>query len=148
MNFSVRSGSAPANWTLSPINPTWILEGQPVARIEHLSSSEDSTASTYYWDCTAGKFNWFYSFDETLYILEGGMTLREASGRTYEVRAGDVVFFPKGSHAEWTVQQYVRKVAYCRVPLPPMLARLRSAVQRTRRLLKGEKAPAASGVFG
>lgn len=146
MNFSVRSGATPANWTLSPINPTWVLEGQPVARIELLSSSEDATASTYFWDCTRGRFNWFYSFDETLYILEGGMTLKEASGRIYEVKAGDTVFFPKGSHAEWTVQEYVRKVAYCRVPLPALLASLRGAVQKTRRALKGEKAPA--GVFG
>jgi uncharacterized cupin superfamily protein len=145
IKFSVRPALVSANWTACPITPEWILEGAPTARIEHLSSSADGTASTYFWDCTAGRFNWFYSFDETLYILEGGMTLKESSGRTYPVVAGDTIFFPAGSSAEWTVQNYVRKVAFCRTPLPDGLVRLRTLARAVRGLVGGKKV--SGGMF-
>ena len=48
------------NLNPSPIYPAWILEGNPVARNVLLSSSADGDASSYIWDCTAGRFNWFY----------------------------------------------------------------------------------------
>ncbi len=70
---TVRKGSDEIHWTPCPIKIEWILEGAPVARIEQLSTSADGTASTFYWDCTAGRFNWFYAFDETLHILEGSV---------------------------------------------------------------------------
>ena len=73
---SVRGRDETSNWISCPVNPAWVLEGNPVARIEHLSSSADGSASTYFWDCTAGRFNWFYNFDETLHILEGSVTLK------------------------------------------------------------------------
>src|ERR1700691_1374400 len=118
---SIRSGSDSANFSLSPINPEWILEGKPVARIELLSSSVDGNANTYYWDCTAGRFNWFYSFDETLHILEGSVTLKFPDGQSRHAAAGDVVFFPVGSRAEWTFDSYIRKLAFCRTALPHFL---------------------------
>src|SRR5215469_3077729 len=49
----------------APIVPAWILEGSPAARGKLLSGSTDDKASTYMWDCTAGRFNWFYGCDET-----------------------------------------------------------------------------------
>ena len=79
IEISIVSGTAPVAWIPCPIAADWILEGKPIARIEHLSSSADSTASTYFWDCTAGRFNWFYSFDETLHILEGSVALKDPS---------------------------------------------------------------------
>src|SRR5258708_32992382 len=103
---SITLGTSSARFTPNPIHAAWILEGNPIARVELLSSSADGTASTYYWDCTAGRFNWYYGFDETLQILEGSVTLKEPSGRTRHVAAGDVVFFPAGSRAAWTVHKY------------------------------------------
>src|SRR5215475_14406003 len=111
-------GTSSANLRPNPIQASWILEGEPVARIELLSSSADGTASTYFWDCTAGRFNWFYGFDETFHILEGSVTLKQPSGAVRRVGAGDTVFFPIGSSAEWTVENYVRKLAFCRAPVP------------------------------
>ena len=46
----------------SPINRDWILEGDPRARAILLSRSADGTASTFIWDCTAGRFNWYYAW--------------------------------------------------------------------------------------
>jgi uncharacterized protein len=130
---SFRIASATPNFMPNPIRQEWILEGNPIARIEHLSSSADGTASTYFWDCTAGRFNWFYAFDETLLLLEGGVTLKFAAGGSRHVTAGDVIFFPKGASAEWTVDTYVRKIAFCRTPVPEVLVRARRLARWIRR---------------
>jgi uncharacterized cupin superfamily protein len=134
---SIRSGSAAVAWSLCPILSDWILEGNPVARIELLSSSADGTANTYFWDCTAGRFNWFYSFDETLHILEGSVTLKDPAGTSRLAVAGDIVFFPAGSQAEWAVDRYIRKLAFCRIPLPNSLAFARSIARRIKRAVRG-----------
>jgi uncharacterized cupin superfamily protein len=134
---TIRSGTSAAQFVSNPIRQEWILEGTPLARLELLSSSADGTASTYIWDCTAGRFNWFYGFDETFHVLEGAVTLKGPSGSTRRVVAGDTVFFPAGSSAEWTVDAYVRKLAFCRTPLPPMLTVARSIVRRLKRAARG-----------
>jgi uncharacterized protein len=134
---SIRSGTAAVTWSLCPILSDWILEGNPVARIELLSSSADGTANTYFWDCTAGRFNWFYSFDETLHILEGSVTLKDPAGTSRLVVAGDTIFFPAGSQAEWTVERYIRKLAFCRTPLPNSLVFARSIARRIKRAMRG-----------
>jgi uncharacterized cupin superfamily protein len=144
---SIRGRDETHNWVSCPVNPGWVLEGTPVARIEHLSSSADGTASTYFWDCTAGRFNWFYTFDETLHILEGSVTLKFPDGRSRHVTAGDVVFFPNGSNAEWTVDKYIRKLAFCRTALPGFLVSARDAVRRVKRLGRPAAAGGAGGMF-
>ena len=137
-------GTSPAKFVPNPIQAAWILDGNPVARVELLSSSADGTASTYFWDCTAGRFNWFYSFDETFHILEGDVTLKYPSGVSRQVRTGDTVFFPAGSTAEWTVDKYVRKLAFCRTPVPAFVTAARQVVRRHKRVVRGG-APADSG---
>ncbi len=144
---SIRVGTAAANFVANPIVPAWILGGNPVARLELLSSSADGTASTYYWDCTAGRFNWFYSFDETLHILEGSVTLKFPSGATRRVVAGDTIFFPAGSRAEWTVDNYVRKLAFCRTPVPGYLTFARQLVRRVRRMISGDSGKEGTGLL-
>jgi hypothetical protein len=145
---SIKSASEPNSFVSAPIRGEWIIEGNPVARLELLSSSADGTASTYYWDCTAGRFNWYYSFDETLHILEGSVTLKEPSGRSRHVVAGDVVFFPAGSSAEWTVERYIRKLAFCRTPLPGYFLLFRNAGRSLKRLALGKpKQSESSGLL-
>lgn len=126
----------------SPINPDWILEGDPRARGILLSSSADGTASTFIWDCTAGRFNWYYGVDETIYVLEGGMTIKDAGG-THQLNAGDTIYFPAGASAEWIVKSYVRKIAFVRTQLPRSLASARRVYQRLKRVVRaGDRAPA------
>jgi uncharacterized cupin superfamily protein len=144
-DISITPGTDAVAWTSCPIAADWILEGRPIARIAHLSSSADGTASTYFWDCTAGRFNWFYSFDETLHILEGSVVLKDPAGMLRRVVAGDTVFFPAGSQAEWTVERYIRKVAFCRTPLPGAVVRARNVVRRIKRL--GRRGGDAPGMF-
>jgi uncharacterized protein len=126
--------------TMGPasINPNWILEGNPVTRNKFLSSSADGTASTWLWDCTAGKFNWFYDIDETVFLLEGSVIIKDGSGgEARHLSAGDTVFFPAGSKAEWTVERYVRKVAFLRTPLPRPVLIARRVYRSLKRLVGG-----------
>jgi uncharacterized cupin superfamily protein len=126
LDKDIKFGNESVSLTPAPINPKWILEGQPVARNRLLSTSADGTASTLIWDCTSGRFNWFYNIDETLYLLQGSVTLKDPEGNSRLVVAGDTIFFPAGSQAEWTVDTYVRKVAFCRTALPgPLVFALR-----------------------
>jgi uncharacterized cupin superfamily protein len=146
MTASIRSAGDQGEWTPKPIQPSWILEGAPVARIQFLSESADGTASTWFWDCTAGRFNWFYSFDETLLILEGGFGLKDlASGAARRVVAGDIIYFPQGARAEWTVDRYVRKLAFCRTALPTYLVAARNVARRVKSAMRGQAGRTAAG---
>jgi uncharacterized cupin superfamily protein len=132
----------------SPIRPAWILDGNPVARIYSLFSSADGTAITVIWDCSPGRFNWFYSVDETVYVLEGSVTLKDRSGNSRRVVAGDTVFFPAGSRAEWTVDSYIKKIAFLRSPLPPPLATARRVVKRLLAVVRGGGKAQATPMLG
>jgi uncharacterized cupin superfamily protein len=120
----------------SPINPDWILKGTPRARNRMLARSSDGLACSIVWDCTAGEFNWYYDFDETCHFIEGSVTLNDGINPPKTLKAGDVVFFPAGSHAHWTIDSYVRKVAFCQRTLPKIahgpIAMLRALKARMR----------------
>ena len=132
----VKLGVAAVNLDPSPINPGWVLEGTPVARNKLLSSSADGTASTLIWECTAGRFNWIYDIDETIYVIEGGVVVKDhGGGLARRLSAGDTIFFPKGARAEWHVEHYIRKIAFCRIPLPRSVAIARRCVRFLKRLM-------------
>jgi uncharacterized cupin superfamily protein len=136
----IQFGNAAVTLAPNPIQREWILEGQPVARKQVLSTSADGTATMLIWDCTSGRFNWFYSFDESVYILEGSALIKEAPGTARVVGAGDTVFFPAGSAAEWTVDKYVRKVAFMRSTIPtPVVFGIRVA-RRLKRVFSRSRA--------
>jgi uncharacterized cupin superfamily protein len=82
-----------------------------------LAGSTDGLGSTYMWDCTAGRFNWYYNVDETVYLVEGSITVVDSAGQLSHLRAGDIFLFPKGTRFEWTVHTYVRKVAFIHEPV-------------------------------
>ena len=116
----------------APIRSEWVIDGSPTARNTVLARSADRTAMTMLWDCTAGSFCWHYDQDETVHIIEGGVTLTLPDGRIEALGPGDVVFFPAGSSATWRVDTYVRKLAVFRETVPqPMaiLVRLRSKLR-------------------
>ncbi len=106
----------------APINPDWIITGQPVARMADHSRSADRAAYTALWDCTAGTFRWFFAWDETVHILEGEVHVTAEDGAIHMLRAGDVAYFKAGTWATWRVDTYVRKVAFLRRPFPAPIA--------------------------
>ena len=109
--------------TLSPrpIEPSWVTEGNPVAQWHVLSRSADGLASTMVWECSEGRFNWYYDFDETVLILEGSIVLESDGMPPTRYTAGDVIFFKDGAHAKWHVEGRVRKLAFCRKTQPVWL---------------------------
>ena len=148
MENAIKFGACSVSLGPSAINPDWILDGNPVARNKILSSSPDGTASTLIWDCTAGRFNWFYDVDETVYVLDGGCIVKDSGGKARRVNAGETVFFPAGSRAEWTVEKYVRKIAFCRKPLPRLLVIAKRGYRFLKRLVgHGGSDSAAPAMF-
>jgi uncharacterized cupin superfamily protein len=105
----------------SPIQPSWIVEGDPVAQASVLSKSTDGLAWTMVWQCSDGKFNWYYQVDETILILEGSIVLESDTMSPTRYGPGDVIFFKDGAHAKWHVEGHVRKLAFLRRPHPILL---------------------------
>lgn len=144
----IKMRAAEATLNPSPIYPDWVLEGKPIARNQVLSRSADGTATTFLWDCTAGRFNWHYDVDETLYIIEGGVVVKDDAG-TRTLSVGDTIFFPAGARAEWLVENYVRKIAFCRKPLPQMLVLAKRGFRLAKRLMgRGGSVEASPAMFG
>ena len=135
----------------APIPADWILEGSPVARVRLLSGSTDGKGSTVMWDCTAGRFNWFYDIDETVCVMQGSAVLKDTDGKTYRLREGDTFFFARGTRYEWTVSSYIRKVAFIHVPMSRTMLRLRRAYKALKRIVRpsaaadGAEAPTLFG---
>jgi uncharacterized cupin superfamily protein len=100
----------------SPIQPTWIIEGRPSASSAELSASEDGRATTVIWECTAGRFNWVYDYDETAHILAGSAVVHNETMKPTRLGPGDVVLFRRGARATWHVADSVRKLAFIRSP--------------------------------
>jgi uncharacterized cupin superfamily protein len=125
-----------------PINPSFILEGSPKTRIAILSDgSTDASAFTVMWDCTAGRFNWSYTIDETVYVLEGAVTITLPSGTTHHLVAGSSYFFARGTTAQWRVDKYVRKVAFCHEPLSTKVLLAKRAFRAMKRVVRPGSAP-------
>ena len=130
----IETAKIAVNLTPRPIEPSWIIEGNPVAQNSVLSQSADGLASTIVWQCSEGKFNWYYDFDETILILEGSIVLENDTMRPTRYGPGDVIFFKDGAHAKWHVEGHVRKLAFCRKTQPVPLAfafRVLSKIKRT-----------------
>jgi uncharacterized cupin superfamily protein len=144
----IKFESARDDLSPAPIDPSWIRAGNPVARIKFMSGSSDGTANTYIWDCTAGRFKWHYMFDETACILDGSVVVKNEQGVPRTMRVGDTMFFPAGSSTEWTVEEYVRKVAVLRHPLSTPVVLLSRIVNRLNRLIRrGKSATSAAAEF-
>jgi len=125
------------------IEPSWIIEGNPVSHSHILSTSADGTASTIIWSCTEGRFNWYYDFDETIMILEGSIVLESDGLPPKRYGAGDVIFFRDGAHAKWHVEGYVKKIAFCRKTNPALIGLMVRVVNKLKRmfLAPGERRP-------
>jgi uncharacterized protein len=131
----IETANLVVNLTPRPIEPSWIIEGNPVAQCCVLSKSADGLASTMVWQCSEGKFNWYYDFDETILILEGSIVLENDAMPPTRYSAGDVIFFKDGAHARWHVEGHVRKLAFCRTTQPMLFGFALRVVNKLKRTL-------------
>jgi uncharacterized cupin superfamily protein len=141
----IETANLVVNLTPRPIEPSWIIEGNPVAQWHVLSRSADGLASTMVWECSEGRFNWYYDFDETVLILEGSIVLESEGMPPTRYIAGDVIFFKDGAHAKWHVEGRVRKLAFCRKTQPVWLGfALRVFLKLKKIMLPADERQAAS----
>jgi uncharacterized cupin superfamily protein len=131
----IETSNTVVNLTPMPIEPSWIIEGNPVAQSCVLSRSADGLASTIVWECSEGKFDWYYDCDETILILEGSIVLENDIMRQTRYGVGDVIFFRHGAHAKWHVEGRVRKLAFCRTTQPFLFGFALRAINRIKRTL-------------
>jgi len=118
----------------SPIEPSWILEGNPEARSRELSTSACGTTKTLIWSCTEGKFNWYYDVDETIMILEGSIVLESEGMPPKRYGVGDVILFRHGAHVKWHVEHHVKKIAFFRQTIPFGLGFAIRAINKLKRM--------------
>ncbi len=129
----------------APIPADWIESGSPEPIGAVLAKADDRGASVVLWGCAAGRFTWRYDCDETLYILDGGVTITAPGEPERRLAAGDLIHFSRGSVATWTIESHVIKLAFCRA-MPPRLVSLalRWARGLLRRLRRPRATPAAT----
>ena len=141
----IETGHSSVELKPAPIEPSWIIEGNPEASSHALSTSADGTATSLIWHCTEGKFNWYYDFDETIMILEGSIVLESEGMPPKRYGVGDVIFFRDGAHAKWHVEGHVKKIAFCRKTTPAMIGFMIRVVNKLKRMFlsPGERRPAS-----
>jgi hypothetical protein len=70
------------------------------------------------WSCTAGRFAWHYTVEETAHFICGEVFITDEKGDVRRLGPGDMAFFPAGSSSLWHVPVEVRKLAVCRHVMP------------------------------
>ncbi len=61
------------------------------------------------WEKEASEFPWHYDEKETCYLLKGKVVVTPDDGEPVEIKAGDLVEFPKGMDCTWDIIEDVRK---------------------------------------
>lgn len=61
------------------------------------------------WEKEASEFPWFYDAEEVCFLLKGHVTVTPENGEAVEIKAGDLVTFPKGMACHWHIHQAVKK---------------------------------------
>ncbi|MFH1007648.1 MAG: cupin domain-containing protein [Candidatus Latescibacterota bacterium] len=102
----------------SPLAKDLILEGSPSPRIWVNAQSPDKKVTHGVWDCTAGRFNWEFTCDEFVMILDGEVTITPENGDAFTLRTGDLCYFPAGLKTLWQVDRYVKKTFTLRTAEP------------------------------
>jgi len=71
--------------------------------------AEKLTKDWDFWQCEPSTFDWEYFNTETCYMIEGEVTVATETGEI-DIKAGDLVTFPKGLKCVWNVKKPIRKV--------------------------------------
>ena len=101
-----------------PIPREDIISGDPQASGRFLWQSEDKRLGNGIWTCTPGVFNATFTWDETIYLTDGELTISDEEGNGNTYRAGDLIFIPIRSRTRWEVTKTVRKAFHLRSETP------------------------------
>jgi len=62
------------------------------------------------WECDPSEFDWQYPDEEIAYVKKGKVLVTTEDGEEVEIKAGDIVTFPKGLKCRWKVIERIEKV--------------------------------------
>jgi uncharacterized protein len=105
----------PAELPEWPLPEHEILQGEPDCRCVFTAESEDEGASAGFWSCDAGRYEFYFDYDEFVYLVEGEMTVCQGEQR-WPMRAGDTAHFPQGVTCVWEIQKRITKYFVARAP--------------------------------
>jgi len=137
--------------TEAPINPNWIISGEPRARLQRVVKSDDRTVWYVLWDCTSGVFRWHYNEDENFVVTAGEVFITNDGEPERHLRPGDMAYCPPGSSCTWRVPNYVKKIAVLRGSLPVPVSLFARAWHRLMSLYGAHKTgglSSAGSLFG
>ena len=126
------------DYASEPIAAIDRIEGHPVARAHQVLHGPAGLRGGF-WDCTSGRFRWFYGVDEVIYVLEGEAHLTAPDGTSHRIGAGEMFHFVQGTEWIWHVPTYIHKAFFLRTRPRSPIARVRRklVVLRRRRALGG-----------
>jgi uncharacterized cupin superfamily protein len=101
----------------APIPADWVHEGMPQASCLLLTSSPDDGLLTGMWECTPGRFRWYFGCDEVIVVLQGRGRVRVGTVE-HLLFPGATVFFPIGTESTWQIDETLRKHFTHRHPSP------------------------------
>lgn len=107
--FPHAGGDGLEDW--GPLPAADVKSGSPQQRGRLYFEAPEIGLSAGVWDCTAFEGTMApYSVDEFMILLEGSVTMTEASGRVTRVEAGEAFVIPRGLKCAWRQDGYVRKI--------------------------------------
>ncbi len=80
-----------------------VLEGDPQQSGRVDFGSMETPIISGVWECTQGKFQISYPWNEMATILEGSVTITDASGNAVTYNPGDSHFAVKGEQVTWNI---------------------------------------------
>jgi hypothetical protein len=101
----------------APIAPGWIQSGTPEASCLLLTNSPCDGLLTGVWECTPGRFRWYFGCDEVIVVLHGRGRVR-VGDVVHQLVPGTTVFFPIGTDSNWEIDETLRKHFTHRHPSP------------------------------
>lgn len=105
----------PAQLPPFPLPQEEILEGVPDCRGLFTAESADEGASAGFWSCDVGRYEFYFGYDEFVYLIEGELTVH-CDGRSFAMRAGDTAHFPQGCTTVWEITRKMTKYFVARAP--------------------------------
>lgn len=112
VGFSARPLDLPS----MPLPQEEILEGVPDARCLFTAESADQGACAGFWSCDVGRYEFYFGYDEFVYLIEGEVTVTQVGGRTFSMKPGDTAHFPQGCTAIWAITKKMTKYFVARSP--------------------------------
>lgn len=100
-----------------PLPDEEILEGTPDCRGLFTVESADDGASAGLWACDVGRYQFYFGYDEFVYLIEGELEVTDVDGgKSYTLKPGDTALFPQGSTSIWHVKSKMKKYFVARAP--------------------------------